>query len=55
VKFSCELPFGGAIQGSGEITWTNQDGLAGVKFNILRDQAYNDLAGWIGRESKPAA
>ncbi|HEX7289306.1 MAG TPA: PilZ domain-containing protein [Candidatus Angelobacter sp.] len=56
VKFSFELPFGGAIQGSGEITWINQDGLAGVKFNILRDQAYSDLAGWIsGRESKPAA
>lgn len=56
VTFSFELPFGACIEGSGEITWNNQDGLAGMKFNILPDQAYSRLAGWIsGRESKPAA
>jgi hypothetical protein len=56
IAFAFELPFGQMIQGSGEITWTNQDGLAGVKFNILPDQVYSHLAGWIsGRESKPAA
>jgi CheY-like chemotaxis protein len=56
VAFLFELPFGQSIQGNGEITWTNQDGLVGVKFNILPDQAYTQLAGWIsGRQSKPAA
>ena len=56
VTFSFALPFGGEIQGTGTITWTNQDGLAGVKFNILSDQAYTHLSVWItGREAKPAA
>jgi len=56
VMFSFALPFGGEIRGTGTITWTNQDGLAGVKFNILSDQAYTHLAAWItGREAKPAA
>jgi CheY-like chemotaxis protein len=56
LSFVFELPFGQAIQGSGEITWTNKDGMAGVRFNILPDQAYSRLSGWIsGRESKPAA
>ena len=56
VAFSFALPFGGQIQGSGEIAWTNQEGLAGLKFNILPDQAYTHLSAWISRrETRPAA
>lgn len=47
VEFSFELPFGGEIRGRGEITWTDAQGLAGVRFNILSDQQYSMLAGWI--------
>ncbi len=54
--FSFALPFGGEIRGTGQIAWTNQEGLVGVKFNILPDQAYTDLSAWItGREARPAA
>jgi CheY-like chemotaxis protein len=49
VQFSFELPFGGFIGGRGEVAWTNSDGLAGVKFNILPDQASAHLKGWITR------
>ena len=56
VAFSFRLPFGGEIRGRGEVAWTNQEGLAGVKFNILHDQAYTHLSGWINRrETLPAA
>ena len=35
LRFSFELPFGGRIEGKGEVTWVNADGLSGVRFNIL--------------------
>ncbi|HYX53864.1 MAG TPA: hypothetical protein VE783_10475, partial [Candidatus Limnocylindrales bacterium] len=47
VEFSFELPFGGMMCGRGEITWTDSQGLAGVRFNILSDEQYSMLAGWI--------
>jgi hypothetical protein len=47
LRFSFELPFGGRIQGKGEITWVNADGLSGVRFNILDDKAYSSLSNWI--------
>jgi len=49
VQFAFEIPFGGLIRGRGEVAWTNADGLAGIKFNILRDYAYTQLSSWIGR------
>jgi len=57
LDFAFELPLGGLIRGRGEVAWTNADGLAGVKFNILPDQAYTCLSGWIsGRaSSQPSA
>jgi ActR/RegA family two-component response regulator len=54
LRFSFELPFGGRIQGKGEITWVNADGLSGVRFNILDDKAYSSLSNWIAlRNAKP--
>jgi CheY-like chemotaxis protein len=47
LRFSFELPFGERIEGKGEVTWTNSDGLAGVRFNILNDKAYSSLSNWI--------
>jgi CheY-like chemotaxis protein len=49
IEFAFELPFGGLIRGKGEVAWTNADGLCGVKFNILPDQAYTHLSSWIER------
>jgi DNA-binding response OmpR family regulator len=49
VEFSFELPFGGEISGCGKITWTDPQGLAGVRFNLLTDEQYSVLAGWIFR------
>ena len=55
LNFSFELPFGGRIAGNGEVTWVNADGLAGVRFNILSDQAYSSLSNWIAlRNTRPA-
>ena len=56
VQFAFEIPFGGLIRGTGEVAWTNADGLAGIKFDILPDSAYTQLASWITRRNvKPAA
>jgi DNA-binding response OmpR family regulator len=56
VEFSFELPYGGEISGRGQITWTDSQGLAGVHFNILSDEQYSMLAGWIfGRENRLTA
>jgi hypothetical protein len=49
MQFSFELPFGGLIQGRGEIAWSTTDGTVGIKFHILQDQAYTHLSGWLGR------
>lgn len=49
VQFAFELPFGGFISGEGEVAWTNTDGLAGVKFHYLPDQAYAHLNAWMTR------
>jgi CheY-like chemotaxis protein len=49
VGFSFELPFGGTIQGRGEVTWANTEGLVGIKFHYLADGAYNHLKNWLDR------
>lgn len=54
VQFVFEIPFGGLIQGRGEVAWTNADGLAGIKFNIMSDYAYTQFSAWItGRNGSP--
>jgi CheY-like chemotaxis protein len=49
VGFSFELPFAGIIQGRGEVTWANGEGLVGVKFHFLAEGAYQQLNGWLDR------
>jgi PilZ domain len=49
IQFAFEIPYGGIIRGQGEVAWTNADGLAGIKFHILPDQAYTYLSDWIAR------
>jgi hypothetical protein len=49
LDFTFALPFGAQIHGTGEIAWTSEDGLAGVKFNILSDRVYTYLSDWIMR------
>src|SRR5260370_10205806 len=51
VHFAFELPFGGLVRGQGDVAWSNSDGLAGIKFHILPDQAYKHLSGWINRRN----
>src|SRR5262249_22550365 len=49
IEFAFEIPFGGLVRGTGEVAWTNADGLSGIKFNPLPDQSYSHLSGWIAR------
>jgi hypothetical protein len=49
IGFSFELPFGGTIQGRGEVTWVNTEGLVGVKFHSLAEGAYQHLKNWLDR------
>jgi len=53
VQFAFEIPFGGLIRGTGEVAWTNADGLAGVRFNIMNDHAYTQFSSWIARRHAP--
>jgi CheY-like chemotaxis protein len=49
IGFSFELPFGGTIEGRGEVTWINTEGLVGVKFHSLAEGAYQHLKSWLDR------
>jgi CheY-like chemotaxis protein len=49
IHFAFEIPFGGLVRGEGEVAWTNADGLAGVRFRALSDQASAHLSAWIAR------
>jgi len=49
IRFAFEIPFGGLIRGEGEVAWTNADGLAGIRFRNLSEQAFSQLSAWIAR------
>jgi CheY-like chemotaxis protein len=49
IQFAFEIPFGGLIRGEGDVAWTNADGLAGIRFRTLSDQASAHLSAWIAR------
>lgn len=49
LEFAFEVPSGDVIRGRGKVAWTNAEGLAGIKFEILPDQAYTQLSQWIAR------
>ncbi len=49
LQFSFDLPFGGLIQGNGDLAWTGAEGTFGIKFHILQDRAYTHLSGWLSR------
>jgi CheY-like chemotaxis protein len=49
IQFAFEIPFGGLVRGDGEVAWTNGDGLSGIRFGTLSDQARNHLSAWIAR------
>jgi ActR/RegA family two-component response regulator len=49
IQFAFEIPFGGLIRGDGQVAWTNADGVAGIKFDVLADEACNHLSGWVAR------
>ncbi|HEY6309101.1 MAG TPA: PilZ domain-containing protein [Candidatus Angelobacter sp.] len=51
IQFAFEIPFGGLVRGDGEVAWTNADGLAGIKFRSLCDQASAHLSAWIARRN----
>jgi DNA-binding NarL/FixJ family response regulator len=51
VQFAFEVPFGGIVRGRGEVAWTNADGLAGIRFNIMNDYAYTQFSTWITRRN----
>ena len=49
IEFAFEIPFGGLIRGTGEVAWTNADGLTGIKFDALPEQCHSHLSGWVAR------
>ncbi len=51
LQFAFEIPFGGLIRGDGEVAWTNADGLAGIRFHALSDQAQAHLSAWVARRN----
>jgi DNA-binding response OmpR family regulator len=47
VEFVFKLPSGDSIAGKGMIAWANSEGMAGVKFQILRDDGQQILQKWL--------
>ena len=54
ISFSFDLPFGRSIQGRGEVTWANSEGLLGIKFHYLADGAYQHLKSWLDQRINAA-
>ncbi|HKF22814.1 MAG TPA: PilZ domain-containing protein [Candidatus Angelobacter sp.] len=52
IHFAFELPFGGLVCGDGYVAWSSGDGLAGIKFHALSDEATRQLTAWIQRRVK---
>jgi CheY-like chemotaxis protein len=52
LEFFFTLPFGGDIQGQGEIVWAETQGNSGVRFHLLPDDAYAPLYGWLSRRDR---
>jgi DNA-binding response OmpR family regulator len=52
IHFAFELPFGGLVRGHGDVAWSSGDGLAGIRFHLLPDEASRHLAAWIQRRVK---
>jgi CheY-like chemotaxis protein len=51
IQFAFEVPSGGLIRGEGEVAWTNANGLAGIKFLSLTEEASIHLTAWINRRN----
>ncbi len=51
IQFAFEIPFGGLVRGDGEVAWTNADGLAGIRFRALSDEARAHLSAWVARRN----
>lgn len=49
IHFAFELPFGGLVRGHGNVAWSSGDGLAGVRFHALPDEAARHLSAWLQR------
>jgi PilZ domain-containing protein len=47
IEFVFELPSGDSIEGKGLIAWANNEGMIGVKFQILRGEGQEILQQWI--------
>jgi len=51
IQFAFEIPFGGLVRGDGEVAWISPDGLAGISFRVLTDEAKAHLSAWVARRS----
>ncbi|HWX56215.1 MAG TPA: PilZ domain-containing protein [Verrucomicrobiae bacterium] len=49
VQFAFELPFGGSIEGKGEVAWVSSEGLIGIQFHVLQGNAQACLSEWLDR------
>ena len=54
VDFSFQFPLGPTISGRGEVAWTNQQGLMGIKFQFLRGTGKYDLLTWLAQREQIA-
>ena len=55
IEFAFQLPFGGLVRGDGAVAWSNGDGLAGIKFQPLSEQACHHLSAWLQRRDFTSA
>ncbi len=46
-EFCFELPFGPQVTGTGQVMWTNKDGIMGVEFRVLHGRSQEDLSNWL--------
>jgi CheY-like chemotaxis protein len=52
VEFAFELPLGQPITGKGMVAWTSSEGLAGIKFQLVRGTGQDALQDWLASRQR---
>lgn len=54
IRLRFSLPTGVEIDGKGEVTWSSEEGMMGIRFHFLKNRGQVVLAGWLDQCERSA-
>ena len=54
VEFALDLSFGTTLTGKGQVTWVNNEGMAGVIFRFFHGTGKDQVKAWLDAREQPA-